>query len=126
MPSPESEPLIDVIGARRQLVRAGALLALGFCLVSAATPALAQRFVDLGIGLVCAGAAAMFLGAQIALRSINCPHCRTALLQYAIRHARAEHWLRWLLDVRRCPRCGFPRDDLRPRSMRVTDDWTGN
>ena len=48
--------------------------------------------------------------------TVRCQHCGLRLVMYAISHKGVGAWLRWLLAVKKCPRCGLPasqsdRDD---------------
>ncbi len=90
----------------------------------------------LGLGLVLVGSVLMFLpgflpgaisshsfgdqfaaaGAVVAALGLfgllllpTCPHCGLRLFPHAISSQNASDWLRWLLSVSTCPRCGYVR-----------------
>src|SRR6266545_3627731 len=55
---------------------------------------------------VAAVMAALALGTWLCL-AIKCPNCRARVVWLAMRHHSAEHWFWWLMNLTRCPRCGF-------------------
>ena len=49
------------------------------------------------------GLSAMF----VASTSVRCPNCRLKLVWHAMSTNSANDWLRWLLNAKSCPVCGY-------------------
>lgn len=46
--------------------------------------------------------------------SLRCPSCRLSLLWYGVSKKSIGSWLGWVLDIERCPRCGFVHSNTQP------------
>ncbi len=68
----------------------------------------------LGVRYFVVEVAAIFLclaAVTLAWLSIRCSHCGLSLVRYGLLNQSAADWLKWLLTVKECPRCGAPISD---------------
>lgn len=100
------EPLVPLVNSQRWKLwlSALALAAVGACYVRPA--ALATFFGTTSAILKLAASLAglaVLLGACLMIR---CRACGLSLVWHGVSTKPANDWLKWLLDVRTCPRCG--------------------
>ena len=63
----------------------------------------------------------------IAARASRCPNCRVNLLFFAMGNKGAGRWLKWLVELETCPKCGYPENAIaNPRNAQdKTSKGTG-
>ena len=65
-------------------------------------------YVDADPFLVSLGGAVLGLTTLVAgCLTLRYPSCRLSLLWYGVSKKSVGSWLEWVLDIQKCPRCGF-------------------
>jgi len=104
--APNAVALIDVTQQRARLYRVGAGLGVALLVLFVSPFLFAQDFALVAIAFFAIGAVALIVLALCLLRTITCPNCNLALVQYAFANVAYGKWLSWLLEVKECPSCG--------------------
>ena len=99
-----SAPLLVTTRQLRKLYFAGACLMVGISLMYLASLFAASVLL---IVLLVAGTSIALAGALFGLRSVRCPQCNVAWVQWSMRHQPAGSWLHWLFAFSECPGCGY-------------------
>jgi hypothetical protein len=99
-----SAPLIVATSQLRKLRIGGAVIVIGLGILN--LPAFIVSATALKFSLMFVGAFTMIGAALYVLRSVRCPSCDLAWLQWTLGHQPFDRWLHWLMEFRECPRCG--------------------
>jgi hypothetical protein len=88
----------------RKLYVAGACFVVGVGVMYLASLFVASVLL---VVLLVVGTSIAIAGVLFALRSVRCPRCNLAWVQWSMGHQPAGSWLRWLLAFSECPGCGY-------------------
>ena len=99
-----SAPLLVITRQSRKLYAAGACFAVGVGVMYLASLFVASVLLVI---LLLVGTSIVLAGAIFALRSVRCPQCNLAWVQWSMGSRPVGSWLRWLLAFSECPGCGY-------------------
>jgi hypothetical protein len=103
-----SAPLLVTTRQLRKLYFAGACLMVGISLMYLASLFSASVLL---VVLLVAGTSIALAGGLFGLRSVRCPQCNVAWVQWSMGHQPVGSWLHWLLAFSECPGCGYVSPD---------------